>query len=273
VCFGPVDGFAAPPCQTVQVALGQTTTITGTYTPRGYLRVTTSPAIPSTITVDGVPRNDWGLWTDVAPGDYEVCFGPAAGWAPPHSITTTRGSNTAPEGCVIAQVVSGDTTVVTGSFLADPAAPGPVEPHGLLRVATDPAVPSPISIDGQWRDTWGLTWVKLPPGQYQVCLGPVLGFTVPGCTNAAVVAGETTQLTLTPQVQGYLRVVTDPSVPATILNTLGQPLNTWGVWVPRTPETLQVCFGWLPGMVTPPCQNATIVAGQTTTVTATYTPN
>ena len=38
-----------------------------TYEQNGYLRAITSPALPSTISVDGVARNDWGLWTEVQP--------------------------------------------------------------------------------------------------------------------------------------------------------------------------------------------------------------
>ena len=31
VCYGPVPGYATPPCQSANVAAGATTTITGTY--------------------------------------------------------------------------------------------------------------------------------------------------------------------------------------------------------------------------------------------------
>ena len=42
------------------------------------LRVTTSDTggQPGTIYVDGSPRDDWGIWPDLEPGTYQVCFGP-----------------------------------------------------------------------------------------------------------------------------------------------------------------------------------------------------
>src|SRR5207245_9655473 len=42
----------------------------------GLLRVTTNPAIPGNILVDGVPADDWGLtWMKLAPGARPVSFG------------------------------------------------------------------------------------------------------------------------------------------------------------------------------------------------------
>ena len=34
----------------------------------------TSPAVPGTITIDGIRRNDWGVWTYFPPGAHQVCF-------------------------------------------------------------------------------------------------------------------------------------------------------------------------------------------------------
>jgi subtilisin family serine protease len=40
--------------------------------------------------------------------------------------------------------------------------------HGLLRVVTSPAVESQILVDGQARNSWGLNWVKMAPGSYEL---------------------------------------------------------------------------------------------------------
>jgi hypothetical protein len=69
---------------------------------RGWLRVVTSPAAAATISVAGVPCDDWGMWTDLPAGSYEVCFG------------TVDGS-TAP-GCQMATVSTGSLTTVTGDY-------------------------------------------------------------------------------------------------------------------------------------------------------------
>ena len=108
VCFSAVAGFATPPCQTVTVDGGAATAVTGTFTPRGYLKVTTSPAVASQISVDGVPRNDWGVWTDLPVGSHQVCFGAVAGYTPPP--------------CETVQLAAGTTTNVTGTFTASDGA-------------------------------------------------------------------------------------------------------------------------------------------------------
>ena len=41
--------------------------------PSGLLRVVTSPAVPSQVLVDGVPRHSWSLdWLKLPPGTYQV---------------------------------------------------------------------------------------------------------------------------------------------------------------------------------------------------------
>jgi hypothetical protein len=77
--------------------------VTGAFTQRGFLRVTTSPAAPGTIAVDGVPRNDWGMWTDIPTGSHTVCFGGVVGYA-----------STPP--CQPATVNPGVETDVTGTY-------------------------------------------------------------------------------------------------------------------------------------------------------------
>jgi hypothetical protein len=81
VSFSHVPGYTEPASQTVTVTAGATASAVGNFTQRGTLRVLTSPAAPGTITVGGVPRDDWGMWTDIPTGSHLVCFGPASGFA------------------------------------------------------------------------------------------------------------------------------------------------------------------------------------------------
>ncbi|HMS89743.1 MAG TPA: hypothetical protein PKE56_14925, partial [Acidimicrobiales bacterium] len=126
VCFGPVAGYVAPPCEPVDLAEGEVAEVQGAYSQQGYLRVMTSPPLPSTVFVDGIERNDWGLWAEVDPGPHEVCFGAVAGFEPP--------------ACRIVEVDAGTTATTTGTFVADAGAQGPTDPFGYLRATTDPAV-------------------------------------------------------------------------------------------------------------------------------------
>ena len=40
------------------------------------------------------------------------------------------------------------------------------------------------------RDAWGM-WTDYPPGDYEVCWGPVAGKTAPPCESVTIVAGQT----------------------------------------------------------------------------------
>jgi hypothetical protein len=102
VCFTHVEGYREPSCQTVNVTADQTTTVVGTFTPRGWLHVTTSPATDATVWVDGTPRNNWAVWTDLDAGSHYVCFGAVNGKTKP--------------ACEAVTVTAGTTTNVTGTY-------------------------------------------------------------------------------------------------------------------------------------------------------------
>jgi hypothetical protein len=166
-------------------------------------------------------------------------------------------------------LVAGELTAVTGTYAPMAGAPG-ADGFGLLRVTTSPPVPSQIVVDGVIRDTWGLTWVKLPPGTYTVEFGHVERWTAPDAQTVTVSEGAVTEVVGTFAQRGFLRVMTNPQVPATI-SVGGVPRNDWGMWTDLPPGTYQVCFGSAAGYFTPPCQTHTVTAGSTTSVTATYT--
>ncbi len=100
--FTSVEGYTEPAPQQVTISAGQTTTVAAGFTQRGSLRVLTSPAVPATIAVDGVRRNDWGMWTDIPTGSHQVCFGAVQGFATPP--------------CQNAIVNPGQLTTVTGNY-------------------------------------------------------------------------------------------------------------------------------------------------------------
>ncbi len=260
VSFQDMEGFTTPDPQTVVVTEGATTPVTGSFAQRGNLRVTTSTnpsvgAVPSTISIDGVPSNDWGMWTDLAPGVYEVCFGAVADYTTP--------------ACRDATVVAGSDTIEDGEFVSNPGAPGP-SGFGMLRVTTSPARPSQISVDGVPYDSWGLNWVKVPPGAYEVTFSDVPGYATPLPQTVTVTDGNTTSVVGSFTQQGTLKVITSPAVPATIFVD-GNPHNDWGVWTDVPAGTYQVCFSNVTGFTTPACQPAVITAGGTTTITGNFT--
>jgi DNA-binding beta-propeller fold protein YncE len=260
VCFAAVQGYITPACQTVTVTAGATTTVTGTFTERGFLHVTTSPAVNSEITytasgsTTALAMDNYGAWTDIPVGTYSVCFGAVAGYTAP--------------ACQTAAITAGATTNITGTFTANSGATGP-SGVGLLRVTTSPAVPSQITVDGNIADTWGLNWLQIAPGSHTVCFSSVQGYTTPACQTVTVTAGATTTVTGTFTQRGFLQVETSPAVAGTIYIN-GTPADDWGVYTDRPAGTYTVCFGAVTGETAPACQTPTVTAATTTTITGTY---
>jgi hypothetical protein len=106
VSWTHIEGYTDPAPQTVMVNTGATTTVVGNFVRRGSLRVITSPALPGTITVDGIPRDDWGMWTDIPSGAHQVCFGPVPGYTAP--------------ACASVNLVAGMPFQLTGNYSPSP---------------------------------------------------------------------------------------------------------------------------------------------------------
>jgi hypothetical protein len=161
--------------------------------PPGLLRVETSPAVATTISVGGIPRNDWGLdWVKMPPGEYTLSFGDVPGYLTPVEVEVTFYP---PEGDPVTQtqplsqtiaVDSGVTSRVVASFI----------PLGNLRVETSPVLPvaNTIFVDGNPMNDWGL-WVNLEAGEYTVSFEEMDGYQTPPPAVVSVTSGVTTHVT------------------------------------------------------------------------------
>ena len=227
----------------------------------GLLRVTTSPALPSRIYVDGIARSDWGLdWLTVTTGQHTVCFSDVVGFETPPCESVT--------------VNEGMTTVVQGGFVQS----------GLLKVEVSPAgLPTTIFVDGQWRDEYGL-FAFIAPGDHEICWGEVTGFQAPECQLVSIGSAESVTVSgefvpsasptpgpaPVPNVYGYLRVTTSPAVPARVVVD-GWERADWGLtWVKVPVGYHSVCFEDVIGFETPDCEYVAVRPGQTTTVVGDY---
>jgi hypothetical protein len=156
----------------------------------GLLRVETSPAVATTILIDGIPRNDWGLdWVKMPPGEYTLSVSDVTGYLTPTEVEVTYYP---PEGDPVTQnqllsepilVASGGTTQVVVSFIQ----------LGNLRVETSPVLPTAntIFVDGNPMNDWGL-WVNLEAGDYTVSFQDMDGYQTPPPTVVTVTSGITT---------------------------------------------------------------------------------
>jgi hypothetical protein len=93
VCFTGVPGFATPPCRIVTVVEGETAVTEGVFERLGLLRVDVEPSIAVDVLVDGIGRNQFGLFMFMRAGTYEVCGTPAAGMLSPpcRNVTVAPG--------------------------------------------------------------------------------------------------------------------------------------------------------------------------------------
>ena len=261
VCFSDVPGFTTPACQTVEVVPDQTTVVVGGFTRLGLLKVEVQPAgLPTTVFVDGEPRDEYGLYAFTESGQHTVCWGDVASFeAPP---------------CTTVDVVAGASATVVGTFVASenpPPGPAPaLGDYGFLRVTTSPPIVSRVLVDGIARSDWGLNGVKLAVGDHQVCFTDVVGFTAPPCRDVTITTLQTTETVGQAEQLGLLKIEVSPAgLPVDVLVD-GFPRNQFGAYLFLEPGTYEVCGEDLAGWTTPACDQAVVDVGTQTTTQLPY---
>ena len=254
LCVSDVPGFVTPPCQTVEVNSEVITNVVFEFQPSAVLSVSTRTSagvigVPSRISIDGIPAGEWNAEVGRAPGSAEVCFGAVAGFTTPP--------------CQTATLTVGARTVVDGVFTPSSGAPGLADPIGQLRVATSPAVPTTMLLDGTPISNWSVDWVRMTPGQRTLCFTDVPGYSTPPCRAVTIVANTTTTSTATFVRRGTLRVATAPPTNVTI-RVDGVDRNQWGLYSDVTPGAHQVCAAFRTG---PSCVDVDVSGGSETLVT------
>lgn len=257
ISFTDLPGYVTPEPMTIQVMEGETTTVIAQFVELASLHVISEPAVKTTISVDGIARDDWGAWVWVMPGLHNISFGKVAGYDPP-AVQTVR-------------VRGGDAVTVKGMFTENMNATGPAMKYGELRVQTEPAVPTTISVDGIARDTFGLAWLKLEPGMHTVSFSDVPDFSTPEPMVVMVEEGKTTTAVGMFTLEGGLRIVTTPPNSA-VVYVNGVAADTWGVWLVLPEGRYNITFGSIPGAshTTPMPKSVLVIPGQITLVVGNY---
>jgi hypothetical protein len=106
VAFKSITGWTSPSTQTATVSNGQTSSLTGTYTQTGSIRVTITPS--GAVSAGAMwSVNGGSTWnasgatvTGLAVGSYTLSFKPVTGWTTPasQSVTITNGGTATPSG-------------------------------------------------------------------------------------------------------------------------------------------------------------------------------
>ncbi len=254
LCVSDVPGFITPPCQTVDVNSEAITNVVFEFGANAVVSVTTRTSagvigVPSRISIDGVPVGEWNAEVGRGPGSAEVCFGAVAGHTTPP--------------CRTVELTVGTRTIVEGVFTPSAGAPGLAGPVGQLRVATSPAVPSTMMLDGTPISAWSVDWVRMTPGQHTLCFTDVPGYTTPPCRVVTIAANATTTSIATFVRRGALRVATSPPTNVTI-NVDGVDRNQWGLYTDAVPGAHRVCAAFRTG---PSCADVVVSGGSETMVT------
>ena len=258
ISFTDLPGYVTPEPMTVLVMEGETTSVIARFVALASLHVISEPAVKTTISVDGIARDDWGAWIWVMPGTHNISFGKVCGYDPPPVQTV--------------KVREGNTVTVKGMFTENVNATGPDMKYGELRVETVPSVPTTISVDGIARDTFGLAWLKLEPGTHTVSFSDVPDYATPEPIVVTVEEGMISSVSGAFTLEGGLRIVTTPPNSA-VIYVDGVACDTWGVWLVLPEGRYTVSFGEIPGAAhddTPMPRSVLVVAGQITLVIGTY---
>jgi hypothetical protein len=196
ISFEPLEGYLTPAPQLATVEAGVTENIIGVYVPEvntvepvphGLLRVQTSPAVPTTIYLNGTQRDDWALnWVKMPPGDYMLSFSDVYYFDVPATITVNYYPGTTGNVQLLSDPVTiydGVVTEVIVNFVQ----------LGNLRVETSPPLPATIYCNGNPIDDWGF-WANIEPGEYTISFEHINGYLTPPSTMVTVNAGAGTHV-------------------------------------------------------------------------------
>ncbi len=261
VAFNNIAGWNTPANQTVNIATGQTTSLTGAYVQQtGSLTVTIGPA--AAVSAGAQWNVDGGSWqgsgttvSGITVGAHTVAFNNIAGWNTPANQT--------------ANIANGQTTSLTAAY---------IQQTGSLTVTIGPA--AAVSAGAQWNVDGGL-WqisgatVSTAVGSHTVNFNAINGWTAPASQTVNILNGQTTSASGLYVLQtGSLTVTLTPVAAVSAgaqWNVDGGLWQISGATVPNlTIGQHAVAFNNIAGWNTPSNQTANIANGQTTSLTGAY---
>jgi hypothetical protein len=215
----------------------------------GNLKVNLAPS--QAVNAGARWRVDGGTWrtsgttvNSLSNGAHTVDYNTVTGWFAPSPVTVT---------------LTGGTTTITGTYAAPSS----------LKITLTPSTGQWRVDGGAWQNS-GTTATGLAPGAHSISYNALANYTAPATENVTLVSGQTTTLTRAYTATSSLTI------------TLTPPTGSWqidgGPWQPGggtlsglTPGAHTVNYNALANHIAPVAESVTLVGGQTTSLTRTYT--
>ena len=258
ITFSSVADWLTPPSATATISADQTTHLTGTYVPAGWLEVSlgpsNSPPPGGAWQADGSAWQTNGARLQVAAGVHSISFSGVAGWATPGTITAT--------------VSAGQMTEPNAVYT----------PLGWLEAVLGPYM-SFQGIMGMWRVDGG-PWigsneiVSAPEGMHTVSFLPIYWYVAPDPQTVMVYSNQTIVLNAPyADPTGRLQVFLAPpeAVAAGVRwQVAGGPWQTNGATVTCAATFQTINFSGAGAWAAPPSQMVSVNLSNLTTATAAY---
>jgi hypothetical protein len=265
--FNDVLGWQKPVNRTVTISAGHLTEATGAYSPLPPGNLTVNIMPQAAIDAGAKWQLDGGTWHDsgetlvgLPTGEHMLSFSDVVGWAKPGDRTV--------------QINSGATTAVTGTYVVSTET-------GSLQVTIAPqdviSAGAKWRVDGgDWHDS-GETQSKLSVGLHTVEFNNVMNWAKPDNQTVTITKDQTTTTlgTYTPLPTGFLTVTINPE--EVVSGGAQWRIDEWDWFASGETKvvsagTHNLQFSDVPGWITPVPQQVTIVEGETTSASGTYTP-
>ena len=256
VDYSAVANYDAPASETINLAAGQSLSLTRSYVAHpAQLTITTDPAngqwriYPDQTTPNGSWNASGATLSGIAPGAYDIEYSSLQGYTPPAANS------------VVLQ--PGDARSISATY-----SPIPAE----LTVILSPSTGQFRVNGGAWYAS-GTTAKNLSAGTALVEFSNVAGYTTPASTSVTLSWGDRTTISAS-----YV------ALPASLTVNADAPLAMWrldgggwrsvGTTVSNLTQGNHLVEGWdVHGYTTPTPLTVNLIGGQTTTVSLAYTPH
>lgn len=244
--FGSASGMLPRPSETITLPAAQTTSLSRSYTAEAGLIVNVTPTTAQWRVDAGAWRSSGERVGQLTAGNHTIDYNAAPGYFTPSSETVA--------------LVSGQTATLTRSYASEAA----------LIVNLTPGAAQWRVDAGVWRDS-GERVGQLAAGNHSVSYSAIAGFQAPASETVSLVGGQTMTLLRSYSALASLTVTLTPSSASWQVD--GGLYRASGYTITGlTPGSHTISYTGVSAMLSPPAESATLVGGQATSLSRSYTP-